>query len=71
MKIKVIEKEQNNKKNKMSIFETYYFDFLFVLKTFSFGKFKWVDSEILRLRKKYDICWKIIDKDGKVIERIY
>lgn len=69
MNISVTKKDQN--KNKMSIFETYYFEFLFILKSFSFGKFKWINAEILRLRKKYDICWKIIDKDGKIIERIF
>ena len=60
------------KKRTMSFFDTYYFDLLSFIKTFSLGfKLKRVESEILRLRKKYDLCWRVIDKDGKVIERFY
>jgi hypothetical protein len=60
--------------NKMTFLDKHMFEFFLFLKEYfrMIGiKNKKVDNKILNLRKKYKICFKILDKDGKVIEEIY
>lgn len=50
-----------------------YFDMLLFFREVlsPFGKFNWLEARVLDYRKKHDLCWKLLDKDGNVIKRIF
>lgn len=70
-----MKKYMNNRNRKMGYFCRNYFEFLLyiqeVLIICGGIKVKKLDNKILEIRKAYGKSWKIIDKDGKVIEEFY